>query len=504
MNKPDEDDISNAKALNAISINSIGTSVESTLAVTWETLKEHCKEDKQYQKLIEKIQNQSFAPSSTLEESDIKEFYNIRDRLTVIDSVVMYAYEGNEMRTLIPKKLRQLMIRNLHAAHQGATSILSRARQVMYWPGMDREVNIHSETCSDCREAAPSKVKEPLIPAEIPEYPFQNVVADLFEINGYFYLAYVDRLTGFAELAYYSSAPNSTRIISTMREFFHRWGVAEEASLDGGPNLDSHEIKEWLRSWGTRIRRSSAYYAQSNGRAEAGVKSLKRLLMGNTGSKGSINNDAVASALLQYRNTPLREINKSPAQLALGRQLRDTIPLPKQRYKVSPHWAQYLREREKSMSQTNEISKERYDQHSRTLEQLDIGDKVRCQNTRSKKWDRTGIVLEYNGHRQYNIKIDGSCRPSIRNRRHLWKIVEPTPNVVEYTANKDDSHSHTSPKGAIEDHDTGTTPSIPPLPTTQVPPSPSPKPPPPTEHYVRRSQRLTKKPLRYHEEFNSS
>ena len=88
------------------------------------------------------------------------------------------------MRTKEMKcELRQLMIRNLHAAHQGATSILSRARQVMYWPGMDREVNIHSETCSDCREAAPSKVKEPLIPAEIPEYPFQNVVAKVAELQ---------------------------------------------------------------------------------------------------------------------------------------------------------------------------------------------------------------------------------------------------------------------------------------------------------------------------------
>ena len=300
----------------------------------------HCNTDAQYQNLITKIKNGTFAQSFTLEEPDIKEYYNVRDRLTVVDDIVMYAYEGNELRTLIPKKLRPKMIKNLHAAHQGVTSILGRARQIMYWPGMDRDVNIHSETCTDCRTAAPSKMREPLIPAEIPEYPFQNVAADLFEINGYHYLVYVDRLTAFAELAYYSAAPNSSKIIATIREFFHRWGVAEEASLDGGPNLDSHEIKNWLRSWGTDIRRSSAYYAHSNGRAEAGVKSLKRLLMGNTGSKGSINTDSIAQALLQYRNTPLRGIEKSPAELALGRQLRDTIPLPRNRYRVSPEWAQ--------------------------------------------------------------------------------------------------------------------------------------------------------------------
>ena len=137
---------------------------------------------------------------------------------------------------------------------------------------------------------------------------------------------------------------SSLKIISTIQEFFHRWSVSEEASLDGRPNLDLNETMEWLHSWGTCIRRSPAYYAQSNGRAEAGVKSLKRLLMGNTGSRGFINTDAVASALLEYRNTPLRGVDKSPAQLALGRQLRDTIPLPRQRYKVSSHSEQYIKE----------------------------------------------------------------------------------------------------------------------------------------------------------------
>ena len=82
---------------------------------------------------------------------------------------------------------------------------------------------------------------------------------------------------------------------------------------------------------------SSAYYPQSNGRAEAAVKAAKRLLMTNTGPGGSLNTDRVSSALLQYLNTPLRGINKSPAQLAAGRQLRDGVPAAKQHYKVDIH-----------------------------------------------------------------------------------------------------------------------------------------------------------------------
>ena len=64
---------------------------------------------------------------------------------------------------------------------------------------------------------------------------------------------------------------------------------------------------------GVEVRSSSAYFPQSNGRAEAGVKSMKRLLMGNLGPKGYIDNDRVAKALLQYRNTPFRVGSASPA-----------------------------------------------------------------------------------------------------------------------------------------------------------------------------------------------
>ena len=80
------------------------------------------------------------------------------------------------------------------------------------------------------------------------------------------------------------------------------------------------------------------------------MKSLKRLPADNTGAQGSIDTDDVARALLQYRNTPLRDIDKSPAELALGRELRDTLPLPTERYKVNPHWAFVLRERKQTMS----------------------------------------------------------------------------------------------------------------------------------------------------------
>ena len=212
-------------------------------------------------------------------------------------------------------------------------------------------------------------------------------------------------------------------IINVLREFFQRWGVPEEISMDGAPNYMSQKITTWLTSWGvTHTRVSSAYYPQSNGRAEVAVKSLKRLIEGNTGPRGSINNDDIAKALMQYRNTPHRDGSGSPAELAIGRCIRDTLPLHQHRYKINPNWARNLHERELSMNKQNQALKQLYDKGSKCLKPLSVGDEVLSQNMRTKKWDKSGRIIEVKGFRQYLMKMNGSGRLSLRNRRHLQKL----------------------------------------------------------------------------------
>ena len=72
-------------------------------------------------------------------------------------------------------------------------------------------------------------------------------------------------------------------------------------------------------------RVASAHFPRSNGRAEAAVQSPKKLLHTNIGAGGRLDTDKASVALLQFLNTPLRDVDKSHIQLAMGRQLRDGI-----------------------------------------------------------------------------------------------------------------------------------------------------------------------------------
>ena len=190
-------------------------------------------------------------------------------------------------------------------------------------------------------------------------------------------------------------------------------------SCDGGTNLTSRKSRGFFNTWCVRLRISSAHYPQSNSRAETAVKCAKRLLRGNTAQNGSLDTDAAARAIMQYLNTPPQGSEASPAQLLTGRQLRDAIPVDTSLYEVSERWAWLLRERERAMVRSGDSAASRYNQTAHNLNPLTSGQRARIQNPSSGRWDRTGTVLETTAPRQYLVRLDGSGRATIRNRRHL-------------------------------------------------------------------------------------
>jgi hypothetical protein len=73
-----------------------------------------------------------------------------------------------------------------------------------------------------------------------------------------------------------------------------------------------------LNALGIRHRLSSAYIPHFNCRAELAVKVGKKLLRDNMGHGGSLNTAKIMRAVLQYRNTPMQDCRRSPAQMVFG------------------------------------------------------------------------------------------------------------------------------------------------------------------------------------------
>ncbi|KAG0710910.1 hypothetical protein GWK47_021808 [Chionoecetes opilio] len=81
-----------------------------------------------------------------------------------------------------------------------------------------------------------------------------------------------------------------------------------------------------------------------------------------------------------------------------------------------------------------QCSPSRYDQTAHNLEPLTPGLRTRIQNPGSGRWDRTGTVLESTAPRQYLMRLDGSGRTTIRNRRHLCPLTAIKSDLRKGTA----------------------------------------------------------------------
>jgi len=76
------------------------------------------------------------------------------------------------------------MLTKNHASHIGIQGCLRRAREVLYWPGMNKDIEDHVAKCEVCNSQPAAQGREPLICHEIPSRPWEKIAIDLFELNG--------------------------------------------------------------------------------------------------------------------------------------------------------------------------------------------------------------------------------------------------------------------------------------------------------------------------------
>lgn len=55
-------------------------------------------------------------------------------------------------RVVVPKQLRDQVLAELHADHQGIVRAKAVARSYMWWPGMDKEIDMYIKQCPLCAQ----------------------------------------------------------------------------------------------------------------------------------------------------------------------------------------------------------------------------------------------------------------------------------------------------------------------------------------------------------------
>ena len=202
--------------------------------------------DQSYRNLIKSI-NQRFPSKHSFIEPDIRDFWEVRHRLSTDRGLMLM-----DGRIVIPKSLKK-GLHCLHSAHQSVDGMKARANDTVYWPGMNSSIcNICNfwANWSICATIAPSQQREPITMTPSPKWPFQRIVMDIFHVGHVAYLACADRVTGWLILYHQEQGHATTsKLISICRQLFQAYGTPEEHSTDGSPPFTSSKFQEFLKTW---------------------------------------------------------------------------------------------------------------------------------------------------------------------------------------------------------------------------------------------------------------
>ena len=367
--------------------------------------------------LVSTVQS-GFPRTHQLTDPMIRCYFNARDDIWIQDSGLLMF----KNRLIIPQSFRQNILNTLHSAHQGVEGMRARASNSVYWPGLNSSIRNMRNNCKICNVVAPSQARQAIQLMPQPQYPFQHVCMDAFELDSHHYLAIVDKFSGWLLIFHVKTYPTRKHIIESLRSVFSSYGAPECLFTDGGLPFQAQEFESFLKRWKVQHITSSAFYPQGNGRAELAVKSAKRLLHENVNLDGSLNSYKACRALLQYRNTPIKYVGLSPSQLLFHRNLRDGLPMDPRTLRPSKLWLIAADKREEALRERNLTMAQRYNRTTHVLYEISIGRTVLIQdNGKNGNWSRSGVVVDFE-NRNCLIRMDGSGRIISRNRRFIKPV----------------------------------------------------------------------------------
>ena len=100
-----------------------------------------------------------------------------------------------------------------------------------------------------------------------------------------------------------------------------------------------------------------------------------------------------------------------------------------------------MEHRERTLAKKRDQDGQRWAARTKDFEEIEIGTPVSIQNqtgSHPTKWDKTGIVLENRPYHQVLVRVDGSRRATLRNRRFIRPLYKdlkrhgnPNPQFLE-------------------------------------------------------------------------
>ena len=183
-------------------------------------------------------------------------------------------------RVYVPEKLRKKALALAHEAHQVIVRCKQRLHRILFWPGMDSDVEDFCRNCETCARLQPLRRDTPNTATLLPDHCWEKCALDLVgPFPGEIYiLTVVDYRSKWPE-AIVLKRITSKSIITVLTNIFARFGNPKVLITDNGRQFIAEEFQDFMKVNGIQHRRVSPYFPQANGQVERFHRYLKHLLV---------------------------------------------------------------------------------------------------------------------------------------------------------------------------------------------------------------------------------
>ena len=343
-------------------------------------------------------------PSSLPEEDPmIKPYWNHRSELTVEGECLMLG-----IRVVIPQKLQNSVLQELHNSHPGMQRMKSLARSHVWWPGLDRDIETMVKACTPCQQVKQAPAVAPLHPWIWPSRPWTRVHVDFAgPVFGSSFLIVVDAHSKWPEVQEMKST-TAAKTIEVLRQMFARYGLPEQLVSDNGPQFIAEEFATFLKQNAVKHIKCAPYHPSSNGLAERFVRTFKEAMR--TGDRDNTPlHHRIESFLLTYRATPHATTGVSPCSLFLGRDIRTRLHV------LTPSL-------DSTVADSQAGQKSQHDRRAKERE-FHVGQEVMVRNLRPGPNYIPGTIVERQGPLSYLVSV----QDGVTWRRHVDHLKELGP-----------------------------------------------------------------------------
>ena len=216
------------------------------------------------------------------------------------------------------------MLKLIHEVHLGLNKCKMRAKETVYWLGINEQLEQLILNCQLCLKY--SRLKDKNMPHtalghEIPPVPWSKVATDIFHYKSKSYLLVVDYTSRFPIVREIKSM-SAQHIAEHFRLIFSEYGWPDTLVSDNGPCYVAKTFTTLMKEYAVNHNTSSPHYPQSNGLAEKFVQIVKNLFY-----KAKDEGTGIYKCLMIYHNTPIATTSKSPMQMLQQRSARSQLPM---------------------------------------------------------------------------------------------------------------------------------------------------------------------------------